>query len=333
MRSRANAECGMRNAEWWAAGLAAVLVVGVAVVAWADSAAQRAEKLAKLSAEEKEELLRKKERFDALPLEEQDRLRKLHQSLESSPNAPQLAVVMERYTNWLKALQTPAQRTELLSMPPDKRIEAIKEIVREQEKQRFKDFAEYNLPAGDQEHIYQWLDKFVAGHEKEMLDAIRDDRDRYHVRNLEDDRARRKSLIIRMGFRRPDSKMPFPSQAEIDAMVKELSETTRKELAKPPVEDERADRARRLVYAAIGSIALPHASEEELLKYYASLPAEKRAPLENLDAEQLQPALRKLHRMERFSKGRGAPPRGGRGPSGGPPSDLNRQPPGFANPK
>jgi hypothetical protein len=325
----------MRNAEWWAAGLATLLIVGLAVVAWADSPAERAEKLAKLSVEEKEELLRKKERFDDLKPEEQDRLRKLHESLESKPDAEQLSTVMKNYANWLKGLQ-PTQRSEVLSMPADARIEAIKKIVGEQEKQRFLDFAQLFLPPEDQAQIHQWLDDFVATNEKEIMDAFQYD-ERRRFREIKDDRARRKALILRIGYRRPDS-IPFPSQEEIEQMTTKLTETTRKELEKPSTEEERSERARRLVYAAIGSIAIPPASEEELRKFYATMPADKRAELEKLDDGHLQRELRKRYRMEKFREQagwRGGPPRGGgRGPGGGPPPspDSNRQPPGFANP-
>jgi hypothetical protein len=132
--------------------------------------------------------------------------------------------------------------------------------------------------------------------------------------------------------------MPFPSNDEIKAMVAELSETTRKELDQATDAADREARSHQLVWAAIGSVAYRQPSEDELLKFYAGLPAENRAKLENLDPDELLPALRKLHR-EKFGR-RGGPPRGGefRGPrppgSPGPPGpDFDRQPPGFASPK
>ena len=66
-----------------------------------------------------------------------------------------------------------AVRSSVQSLPADKRIERIKEIVREQQKRRFRDFARDHLPAEDQEHIYQWLDKFVADNEKEISMGFR----------------------------------------------------------------------------------------------------------------------------------------------------------------
>jgi hypothetical protein len=86
MRSKAISDFGFRISDLVLASLAVAIIVGLAAVAWADSHAERAQKLAKLTADEKEELLRKKERFDKLEPEEQERLRKLHESLSKSPD-------------------------------------------------------------------------------------------------------------------------------------------------------------------------------------------------------------------------------------------------------
>jgi hypothetical protein len=318
-------------------------LVTFAVAAWADTAAERAARLAKLPPAEKEALLRKKKHFDNLDPAEQERLRKLHKSLSAAPDAQQLDGVLVRYSNWLRALQS-TQRTELLSLPPDERIERIKKLVREQERQRFQDFAESNLPPADQELIYQWLDKFAAQHEEEILDALPDHRDRRRIREIEDDTARRRALIARLGLRFFNPRMPCPSKDEINQMVASLSETTRKELDKAKDANERRLREDQIVGAAIFSITYPPPSDDELRKFYAELPAEKRAALEHLDADQLQPELKRMYRMEKYGRwggGRGGPrPPGGDGPRGrgpgpgpgGPPPDRGQPPPGFASP-
>jgi hypothetical protein len=339
MRSRSISDFRFQISNWGA--LAVVVMACLALTVWADTTAERTKRLASLSPEEKEDLLRKKQRFDALKDEEKQRLRDLHQSLSAEADAVQLHALAVRYSNWLKAL-APTVRSSLQSLPADQRIERIKEIVRGQEAQRFREFVNYNLPPNDQEQIYQWLDKFVEENEKQILDAIRDDHDRRRIRNIDDDRARRRSLISRMGFRYPGSKMPFPSKEEINQMVDGLSETTRKELDKATDPGKRQGRAYELVGAAIFSILQPQPSESELRKFYADLPAEKQAPLENLDPEQLQIELRKMFRMEKYGRW-GGPQRGGfdrdkggggdgRGPRPGPPPPEFNQPPGFASP-
>jgi hypothetical protein len=347
MRSKPLLDRGLRIADWTIVGVVVLSVLVFAVAAWADTQAERAARLAKLSPAEKEELLRKKQRFDKLEPEERDRLRRFHESLSAVPDADQLHGVLIRYSNWLKALQ-PNQRSAILDLPPDQRIARIKELVQIQEGQRFRDFVEYNLPPEDQEAIYKWLDNFVAANERKIIDAIRDDRDRHRIRDIADDQARRRMLITRLGARRFDARMPFPSKEEVNAMVVGLSPETRSELDKAKDPEERQGRSYLLVGAAISSIAFPPPSEEELLKFYAELSAEKRAPLEHLDADQLQPTLRKLYRMEKFGqqggpwggpwRGGPRPPggdgprgRGGFGPGALPPPEF-QPPPGFASP-
>ncbi|HEX5105162.1 MAG TPA: hypothetical protein VFV87_15185, partial [Pirellulaceae bacterium] len=161
-------------------GISATLVL-------ADTPAERAASLSKLSPDQKEELLRKKQRFDALDPAEQQRLRELHAALSAGADAEQLHTTAVRYANWLKGLQ-PGERAEVLSLPADKRIVRIREIVSQQERQRFRDLS--NLPPNDQEFVYQWLDKFVADNEKAILEAIPSYRDRRDIRETKDDRAR-----------------------------------------------------------------------------------------------------------------------------------------------
>jgi hypothetical protein len=336
MRRNSSAEFGMRIANWGSVITPLVVVLWLTVAVLADTRAERAARLTKLTPAEKEDLLRKKERFEKLEPAERDRLRHLHESLSAVPDADQLHGVLERYSNWLKGLNS-AQRSEILDMPPDERIARIKELVRIQEGIRFRDFVDYSLPAADQELIYKWLEKFVAENEKEILDSIRDDRDRRWVREIKDDQARRRHLIMRLPHRWGNSRMPFPSKEEIQEMIAKLSEMTRVAIDKAQDANERQARANQLVGAAIGSIVIPHVNEAELLSFYAALPADKRAPLENLDSEELRMSLRKLWRAEKLREqwgGRGGSrPPGGDGPRGrgGPLPDFG-QPPGFASP-
>src|SRR6478736_2283673 len=56
------------------------------------------------SPEEKAALLQKKERFDNLSPEEQDRLRALNTAITTSEQAPALLSTLDRYHEWLKSL-------------------------------------------------------------------------------------------------------------------------------------------------------------------------------------------------------------------------------------
>lgn len=339
MEARPIAEWGLQIAEW--RSVLGVGLVGLfATIALADDYSKQAAEVASLSSEQKAELLRKKDRFDKLTDAEKQRLRNLHADLSVSPDAAALERLTRRYCDWLKYLPS-RDRDEVLSLPTEDRIKRIKEIVRRQEAQRFSEYVKYHLPKSDQDAIYQFLDSFVARHEKEILDRLRDD-DRRRVKNIDDGKARRKTLIQRLPMRRFDSKMPFPSNEETDQMVLSLSKETQSKLDAPGATG-RSDRVRELVGAAIMSIAMPPPSEEELRKFFAGLSSEDKGRLEEMDSEKMQQALRYMYRVKQFQGGgrggswggwRGDGPRredshGPRplGPPPGPP------PPGFASPK
>jgi hypothetical protein len=309
----------------------AILAVGSTVL-WADTYAESAAKIKSLTSDQKTELLRKKERFDKLSEAEKARLRELHAQLVRSPDWPELEKLMGRYCNWLKGLN-PRERDEMLSLPADKRIARVKEIVGRQEGQRFTDYITYHLPKPDQEAIYKWLEEFVSNHEQEILDRLSPD-DRRRIQTIGDEKARRKSLIQRLPRRRADPSMPYPSAEESDQMVAGLSSDTRSRLESPAGTD-RATRVRELVGAAITSVSIPPPSEDDLRKFFASLPAAEKGRLEEMDSEQMQRALRFMWYARHFP-GRGGPGGfrgdGGREGSRGP-RPPGPPPPGFASPK
>jgi len=335
MAARLILDFGYWILDWRRAALTLVVVALGASVVSADNYAERAATIESLSTEKKAELLRKKQRFDELTDDKQQRIRDLHEQLFAEPNAAELDELMRRYCAWLRNLSS-RERQEVLELPADKRIERIKVIVRRQEGQRFTEYVKYHLPKEDQEAIYKWLDEFVASHETEILDRLRDD-DRRRIRAIDDAKARRKTLIQRLPLRRNDPKMPFPTPEESNQMAESLSVATRERLDKPAGTD-RGDRVRELVGAAIMSIAIPPPSDDDLRKLFASLPTEEKGRLEEMDSEQMQQALHFMWRAKHFQGGRWGGFRGdGRrdddrdGPRG--PRPVGPPPPGFASPK
>ena len=290
-----------------------VLLVGSAAAADSTDPAQR---LASLAPEQKEELLRKKERFDALPAGERERLRELHTSLSAAPNSPALSQTLDRYCEWLKTLSS-AQRAELKDMPAEKRIERIKELLKQQENQRFQEYAA-GLPPEDRDTINRWLDEFVMRNEEEILQRLPSDM-RRRLSEAPDDEARRRMLIMPLQYRRSDSDMPLPTREDFDKLLASLSPTTKKQLEQAKTPEERQSRTRDLVRAAIFSRFFPPVSDEELRKFYTSLPTESRERLEAFDHEQMTRELRRMYYYEKFrERGGGGPWTGFGGPRPGP---------------
>ncbi len=86
----------------------------------------------------KERLLEREERFLGLPQAEQERFRKLHQTVERDPQADELRAVMKHYYEWLKTVPE-ARRMELLELAPAKRIEEIRRLKAEQARKEAKE--------------------------------------------------------------------------------------------------------------------------------------------------------------------------------------------------
>jgi hypothetical protein len=301
---------------------------------WADGYSEDAAKNQALSSDDKAELLRKKQRFDELTEPERQRLRDLHQQLSSSPDAAELKKLMGRYCDWLRNLSS-AERAEVLSLPPDKRIERIKQIVRRQENTRFQEYAENFLPQEDRDAVRKWLEAFVLNNEDEIIKHLHGDQ-RRRVKESDDRQVRSRILMVGLFWRTPGSDMPYPKKEEVEKLVASLSEETRKQLEKVQPSDDRTKGGYQIVRAALASVANPPPSQEELDKFRASLTADQKQRLEEMDADETRRELTRMYRFAKFRQGQGGGIPGGgfrgdgpRGPRpGGPPP-----PPGFASPK
>ena len=336
MAARPISDFGFRISDLVLAGLTAIAIVLSVSIAWADGYSERSAEVSSLPAEEKAELLRKKERFDELPEAKRQRIRDLHEQISSSPDAEELQAIMGRYCDWLKNLQS-LERDQLLELPADQRIERIKQIVRRQENTRFQEYAENYLPQEDRDAVRKWLEEFVLVNEDEIIKHVHWDL-RRKVKDADDRQVRSRLLMVGLFWRPPSSPMPYPKKAEVESLVASLSEATRKELEKAKPSEDRTLRGYEIVRAALGSVASPPPTQEELKKFMAGLPADQKARLEAMDADEMKRELPRMYRFAKYRQGsgggfRGDGPRGDgpRGPRpGGPPGPP---PPGFASPK
>ena len=150
----------------------AVLVAALAMLAAApDPAAEelaaRRVRIAKMDANQQQELLRKFERFQALPAEEQNRLRKLQAEITADPNSERLLDLLGRYHEWLKTI-TPSQRARLAELPAKERVHEIERITRGQrDAQRLEP-----LTWQDMHEIRQWVEKLIDKHRDELVAGL-----------------------------------------------------------------------------------------------------------------------------------------------------------------
>ena len=302
--------------HWWASAwlsLVSLLPTVTGVRAEESYAEQRA-RLEAMSAEEKEQLQRKKERFEALSASEQDRLRRLHSAIASEPESAELLAVMERYNEWLKTLSS-AVRAELLSLPPDERIKRIKDLKQEQERQRFREFAN-NLPEQDMNVVYSWMEDFVGRHAEEFLRRVPPE---YRRRIEQSEEAeRRKALMAGLLWRRLGDDSPKPTEADVERLLPQLSQETRKELARAATKEEQLSAVHALVRAAVLSKVFPPITDDQRQQVFAKLSSVERERLEQMAPDMMRKELTRLYYAQQFREREGW--RGGRpgGPRFGP---------------
>jgi hypothetical protein len=302
------------------------------VVRGDDTYAANAARLQQMTAEQKEDLGRKKVRFDELSAEEKQRLRDLHRSINADSNSRELTDTVTRYNRWLGNLDSDIRSKLLDIKDPDERIARIKELMQQQEERRFHDLAP-NLPEDDRRTIYSWLGEFVTAH----ADTIRDRLPptlKKRIDDAPDSDAKRRELFGSWLRWRRELELPFPAGDDYTQLLKKLSADTRKQLESAASTDpeQQTKRVADLVRAALYSRYFPRASQDELLKFYADMKADdpRRQSLQGLEGEALHRRLDWYFNSERMGgPGSGWGRRGGgrfdgkdRGPSEPPAAAL-----------
>jgi hypothetical protein len=302
------------------AGAAMLAVLGTfhARSAQADTVSEAQEKLDSLSPEARHELLQKKERFEQLKEVERERMRELHASIHRSPDCKRLMGTLERYHQWLMTL-TPLQRDELVSLPLEKRIDRIKQIQKEQQKQRFRDLTS-KLPPEDFDAIIHWLETFIESHQEEIADQMMEPfKTRYRsLPDAEQKQKRRMLAFTAIAPRRSDAKPILPGE-QFETLVPQLSSLAQKELLSVKDAAQKEQILRDWLRAAVMIKLAPQVTDEQLRDFFQGLSVVERERLEALPPEQMRLALRGLYFQRRFHQEwrlGGPPPRPGERRSG-----------------
>jgi hypothetical protein len=268
-----------------------------------ETPAARRERIETMTAEEKAELRRKQESFVNLTEAEQVRMRELHNNLEAREDGERLHQVLERYHAWLATLSS-AERTEVLSLPPDKRVEKIRTILQKQEDERFRKEVSDKLTREDREAIMKWLTAFVEAHQDEIREATPPEQ-----RSPDRDRQPPPMFVLLRGWGENNQKMPRPSADDVQALLKDLSPGAQATLQSVNDPEKRMEVAQRWIKAAIWSRsrwAPPPVDKEELRKFYAeTLTVSERERLEALTPQEMQKALQRMYYEHRFRRGGG----------------------------
>lgn len=269
-----------------------------------------------LSPEEKAELRQKEERFVSLPDNEKERLRKLHEELNSSSDSSRLKEVLERYHAWLATLSS-TERIELEKLDGPQRVAWIKKKMAEQEEYQFHQIVRENFQPEDRRAVFQWLDAFIDGHKDEILASIPEE---FRPRDLEGRNRWGVMVGVLQRWGANDPKMLRPTQDEVKELIGSLSPKAQQSLEKVRDPAQRTKLAYEWIRAAARNMRpMPPASTEELQKFLKeTLTAQERERLESLPGEKMPFELQRLYNEHRWRTqwSRGGGGRGGGGPDG-----------------
>lgn len=164
------------NHNWYCAGLLSMIIVGIGFGAIEPLFGQsdwtsNTQRFEAFSDREVLELKNKKERFDKMPIERQQMLRDLHSEIQSHENRDELLMVMNEFYAWLKTLSG-AEREEVLSLPPQQRIAAIKRLRQIQAEKNFGRSGETQLPGKDIAVLFQWRSEIVQSKGEQIVGIV-----------------------------------------------------------------------------------------------------------------------------------------------------------------
>ena len=315
-------------------GLVAVRPFDVRSCVADDSLADRRQRLEQMSEQELAELRRKKERFDLLPAAEQERLRKLHADLSTDPNCEHLKKLLASYSAWLQTL-TAAERAELLRLPPEQRLQQIRNLQKDQQKDEADRLGlpSVTISVDDARVVVEWIEAYALRHREEILRQM--PRLAERLAQLNDPKRQAGMLVFSLNQMRAEGQ-PLPPLApdELGSLQEKLSDASRQQLQAAGSEKDKVDLILKWCRAAFFRQFEP--TREELEKFYReSLSSDDREWLDAMPRQRFQQTLRSLYFRDRATAEgqRGFP--GGRIRGGGPPGAAGQppgQPPGLPFP-
>jgi hypothetical protein len=304
----------------WTAPLVIMIACPLTTFASAEeSLEQRRRRLEAMPDSEKHTLLERKRQFDQLLDKEKEHLRDFHQQLENHEQKERLHALLRRYDEWLKSLM-PGQRAQLLELPADQRIARIKEILRDQETQRFRMMVGGRLAEKDLQALREWLDDFIRHNEDQILAALPRDQLTRFLDDYDPDKHRRALPFLIIRHPSPDMPRPTP---EDEARLQSLVSREARELLDSLDDDQERSRVLQTwIRAAWFSRMRPPIDRKDLDAFAAQqLDPQQREWLENLPRERMYHELRRIYSQDQFRQMTGdkgpRPPWSGGGPPPG----------------
>ena len=299
-----------------------MLILCVLAADGPDDLASRRQYVLDLSAQSKNRLLEKRDRFEALDETEQQRLRELHARINREADGDRLETVLRNYHQWLSLLPS-RERAEILDLPLEKRLDEIEKRVKDDERKRFLEISDQHLTPDDLEAIHLWLRKLIARHEEKILARMS------ALKQIPAEPRYRMFLYWIASDRNPRTNRPSPFQPtpdETGALIKSLGPKAHEFLEKLETPQDKHDVLWTWIRTAVQTRLFRPAETAKLITFMESLPPEQRNRLEALPRKRMLMELQRLfmrHNSHSDAKGRMGPRRGEQMP----PGDRRKRPP------
>jgi len=263
---------------------------------------RRRQRILAMSPEQKEQLARAQERFDALDVDQQTRIRRLHDDLQSSEQGPRLRQVMQAYFEWLKT-QNSYTRAELSELAPIERVAAVEKLL-ETDRSRFG--VGRRLSPRDAEAIWKWMDQCATRHEAQLLALLPEPR-RGELAQWSSS-ARHRMVLLDMGRRwqmSDDGRPPALDGADLARLRAAIGPELRAELEALPEARQWQTLSgwmRQLARQRMVRGPLTRDDDQRLLRFFEQeLSDQQRDRLLSMPGDEMQRELQRMYMM------RGAP--------------------------
>jgi hypothetical protein len=313
--------------------LVAVAVVAVLplLVAWVDGdfAANQA-RLAAMSPEEREQLFRKLQAFEALPSGEKDRIRLFDQALNERPDAEMLLRTLRSYHDWLMTLQPleHARVREICDLPAGSRLTELKTLVAQHRQRDLGLTSETRLPPEDFEALDRWVRELVEKKREQLAQWLpAPDRNAgASGRRMLPNQGIPLVMMLLRGDVSNERLSSLVGDEDVRQLAESISEGAAKILFKQPTRQDQV----RLIAGWIAASRAPQIPTGELQRIYAELEPARRDEIARLGpVEGRQRLIQLYYREMRFRRRPDRPP--GSDPGGRPPP-LPRESPEVGPP-
>jgi hypothetical protein len=251
------------------------------------------QRIGKMDADEKEQLMRRKEQFDDLGPDRQKQLQELDKALREDDDPQILRPIMRRYNEWLKTLSS-FTRAELIALQPAERVQRVKKHLYEEEIRE----GGKRPPQKDIEKIRAWMNDHVRDHEKQFLKMLPEPRQQAAANLTDDVRLQMVRGFMAWHWRTAGAGKPAPlmTDADLARLRKQLSAETRQRLESKPIEAQWQMVAVWMQRQRPSRGPLPKADDERLAKFFEeNLTDEERDWLMNMPGEDMQRELQRLY--------------------------------------